>query len=701
MFGLFDKKKEAEVSLADRIAAKPLASAGAPQGATAAKPRVPFAGLGSVGAGDMKSAYLSRSELTAERLRDLYDVPGGPAIVLGFVSSDLPMAEIARTVQTASPPDVQVLLISSCGELTHTPGTRSYYMDAKDGRAKVLLQVYSKRMIAQTHMMTIPLHNEDIRRGTVELTPDERIQKIREGIDAQRVPFPVRFDNTFAFVYIDGVTACESFVLKALYDSEFLPCPYIGGSASGGLDFAHTYIYNGKQVLENHAVVLVVKLADDYRYSIFKTQAAEPTGDKWTIIGSDTTLRTVETVADAEGHPVPFADVLMKHLRVSDVSALEKALTGYTFASHVGKQYFIRSLQRFDPAEKRFQFHCDITAGEEIYLMRRENFVKTLKDEYAAYAKGKPAPIGAVLNDCILRRLTFAAELAGADLFDGIALAGFSAFGEVAGLHTNETLTAIFFYQLSGGTFSDGYMDRFPSKYALYQKAYLEHEISRRAIIAHLREGIIQEFDSYRKQMAGLSDVMGHVAESVENVSDLVNQMSDGIGDQGNMTKELLSRNASITPKLEHLTESTKKIEQVMHMITEISAQINLLALNAAIEAARAGEMGRGFAVVAGEVRKLSENTRERLEASDEAIRELLHDVNEIDQMLAQNQEFDTKVEDFEQGFDGRVTDMKSSLASGVDAIRHSSGSLEKAGTLGAALSKRVEELDAVIRSIR
>ena len=293
MFGLFDKKKEAEVSLADRIAAKPLASAGAPQGATAAKPRVPFAGLGSVGAGDMKSAYLSRSELTAERLRDLYDVPGGPAIVLGFVSSDLPMAEIARTVQTASPPDVQVLLISSCGELTHTPGTRSYYMDAKDGRAKVLLQVYSKRMIAQTHMMTIPLHNEDLRHGTVELTPDERIQKIREGIDAQRVPFPVRFDNTFAFVYIDGVTACESFVLKALYDSEFLPCPYIGGSASGALDFSHTYIYNGKQVLENHAVVLVVRLADDYRYSIFKSQAAEPTGDKWTIIGSDATLRTV------------------------------------------------------------------------------------------------------------------------------------------------------------------------------------------------------------------------------------------------------------------------------------------------------------------------------------------------------------------------------------------------------------------------
>ena len=701
MFGLFEKKKEAEVSLADRIAAKPLAEAAAAQGAAVTKPRVPFAGLGSVGAGDMKSAYLSRSELTAERLRDLYDVPGGPAIVLGFVSSDLPMAEIARTVQTASPPDVQVLLISSCGELTHTPGTRSYYMDAKDGRAMVLLQVYSKRMIAQTHMMTIPLHNEDIRRGTAELTPAERVEKIAADVRAERVPFPVRFDNTFAFVYVDGVTACESFVLKALYDSEFLPCPYIGGSASGALDFSHTYIYNGRQVLENHAVVLVVKLADDYRYSVFKTQAAAETGEKWTVIGSDTTFRTVDTVADAQGHPVPFADVLMEHLHVSDVNALTDALAGYTFASRVGKQHFIRSLQKFDAAKKRFHFYCDITAGEEIYLMRRENFIPKLKEEYAAFAKGKPTPIGAVLNDCILRRLTFAGELAGADLFDGMPIAGFSAFGEIAGLHINETLTAIFFYQLSGGTFNDGYMDRFPSKYALYQKSYLEHEINRRTIIANLREGIIQEFDGYRRQMAGLSDVMEHVTKSVESVSGLVNQMSDGIGDQGDMTKELLARNASITPKLEHLTESTKKIEQVMHMITEISAQINLLALNAAIEAARAGEMGRGFAVVAGEVRKLSENTRERLEASDEAIRELLHDVNEIDQMLAQNQEFDTKVEDFEQGFDGHVTDMKSSLASGVGAIRESSDSLEQAAALGTSLAKRLEELDAVIRSIR
>ena len=75
MFGLFGNKKKEEVSLADRIKANPLAAEPAAR-EEGVKTRVPFAGFGTVGGGDMKSAYLTRAELTAERLRELYDVPG-------------------------------------------------------------------------------------------------------------------------------------------------------------------------------------------------------------------------------------------------------------------------------------------------------------------------------------------------------------------------------------------------------------------------------------------------------------------------------------------------------------------------------------------------------------------------------------------------------------------------------------------------
>lgn len=333
--------------------------------------------------------------------------------------------------------------------------------------------------------------------------------------------------------------------------------------------------------------------------------------------------------------------------------------------------------------------------------MRRTKLIETLRAAYAGFSKGKPAPIGVVMNDCALRRMKFADKLAEADLFEGVPLAGFSALGEIAGMNINESLSAVFFYRISGSGFYDGYMDRFPSIYALCQKSFLTNELNRMRIIDSLKDGIVSEFNDYRSQMGQMSGAVLRIAESTEQVSELIRSLSSGLGGQGVMTKELLERNANITPKLAQLIESTNKIEQVMHMITEISDQINLLALNAAIEAARAGEMGRGFAVVAGEVRKLSENTRERIEASDEAIRTLMRDVREIDQMLAGNRELENQAENIEHGFGGKIAELQKGLDEGLAAIRRSSEAVEKMTQLGERLTHRYNELDAVIRSIR
>jgi methyl-accepting chemotaxis protein len=68
---------------------------------------------------------------------------------------------------------------------------------------------------------------------------------------------------------------------------------------------------------------------------------------------------------------------------------------------------------------------------------------------------------------------------------------------------------------------------------------------------------------------------------------------------------------SQVVGTMQEISNSSRKIADIIGVIDGIAFQTNILALNAAVEAARAGEQGRGFAVVASEVRSLAQRSAE------------------------------------------------------------------------------------------
>ncbi|MFZ5521227.1 MAG: methyl-accepting chemotaxis protein [Pseudomonadota bacterium] len=105
-------------------------------------------------------------------------------------------------------------------------------------------------------------------------------------------------------------------------------------------------------------------------------------------------------------------------------------------------------------------------------------------------------------------------------------------------------------------------------------------------------------------------------ASALEQLASAVNQSAD-TAVQANELAHGASGSASrggavveqVIGSMQQITESSRRIADIIGVIDGIAFQTNILALNAAVEAARAGEQGRGFAVVASEVRSLAQRS--------------------------------------------------------------------------------------------
>jgi len=179
---------------------------------------------------------------------------------------------------------------------------------------------------------------------------------------------------------------------------------------------------------------------------------------------------------------------------------------------------------------------------------------------------------------------------------------------------------------LAQGDLSQRITDRYEGMFEQLKSDANRTVDSLRSIVAQIKESSGSIATASKEIAQGNSDLSGRTeqqanalvetASSMEELTSTVKQNAENARQANQLAigaSEVAVKGGEVVGEvvttMGGITESSKKIADIIGVIDGIAFQTNILALNAAVEAARAGEQGRGFAVVATEVRNLAQRS--------------------------------------------------------------------------------------------
>lgn len=140
-----------------------------------------------------------------------------------------------------------------------------------------------------------------------------------------------------------------------------------------------------------------------------------------------------------------------------------------------------------------------------------------------------------------------------------------------------------------------------------------------------LAEGATEQAGAVEELQATIATLTEQIAAVAENLE----QTSDKAVSYAKNADASKVEMHTLMEAMQHISDTSKKIENIISDIESIASQTNLLSLNAAIEAARAGEAGKGFAVVAEQIRMLADQSAQSAVDTRALIEGALNEIEE------------------------------------------------------------------------
>ena len=186
--------------------------------------------------------------------------------------------------------------------------------------------------------------------------------------------------------------------------------------------------------------------------------------------------------------------------------------------------------------------------------------------------------------------------------------------------------------------------------------------------------GVIEELNA---TIDTVVDLAADTAKETQSASARVKTSANKANEEKEKMNEMLT-------EMEHITEISKEIGNIITDIEDIASQTNLLSLNAPIEAARAGEAGRGFAVVADQIGKL---------AADSA-KSAVNTRDLIDKTLVEIEKGNTITRTTADAFNQIIADMESFADIAENTMEKANSQAESLEQIG----QGIEQLSGVVQ---